>query len=95
MRRLMSAITAVAAAILIAAAATEAAPLNSAANLRTQVSDGLVGGENSLVTQVRSTPPGFSQGRKVGWHGRHHPPGWSHGRKVGWHHTAMPPGLRR
>jgi len=41
------------------------------------------------------TPPGFSHGRKVGWHGLHHPPGWSHGRKVGWHHGSMPPGLRR
>jgi hypothetical protein len=54
-----------------------------------------LGGENSLVTRARLAPRGFSQGRKVGWHGRHHPPGWSHGRKVGWHHAAMPPGLRR
>lgn len=95
MWRLMSASVAIAAATLIAATATEAVPVNAAANARTQVSDGLVGGQNSLVTQVRFTPRGFSHGRKVGWHGRHHPPGWSEGRKVGWHHASMPPGLRR
>jgi hypothetical protein len=71
MWRLMSGVVAVAAATLITATATEAAPINAA---RTQVSDGLVGDQNSLVTQVRFTPPGFSHGRKVGWHGRHHPP---------------------
>jgi hypothetical protein len=65
MWRLMIGVVAVAAATLITATATEAAPINAA---RTQVSDGLVGGQNSLVTQVRFTPPGFSHGRKVGWH---------------------------
>ena len=95
MWRLMSGVVAVAAATLITVTATEAAPVNAAANVRTQVSDGLVGDQNSLVTQVRFTPPGFSHGRKVGWHSRHHPPGWSQGRKVGWHHGSMPPGLRR
>jgi hypothetical protein len=92
MWRLMSGVVAVAAATLIMATPTEAAPISAA---RTQVSDGLVGDQNSLVTQVRFTPPGFTHGRKVGWHGRHHPPGWSQGRKVGWHHASMPPGLRR
>ncbi len=95
MWRLMSAIIAVVAATLITATATEAAPVNGAASVRTQVNEGLVGGENSLVSQARLAPHGFSHGRKVGWHGRHHPPGWGHGRKVGWHHAAMPPGLRR
>jgi len=94
MWRLTSAIVAIAAAALIAATATEAAPVSAAANVRTQLNDGRVGGQGSLVTQAR-TPHGFSQGRKVGWHGRHHPPGWSQGRKVGWHRASMPPGLRR
>jgi hypothetical protein len=93
MWRLASAFVAVATTALIAATATEAAPLSAAANVRTQAND--VGGENSLVTQVRLTPRGFSHGRKVGWHGRHHPPGWGEGRKVGWHHASVPPGLRR
>jgi hypothetical protein len=95
MWRLVSATTAVAAATLTTATATEAAPVNAAASLRAQVNEGLFSSENSLVTQARLTLPGFSHGRKVGWHGRHHPPGWSHGHKVGWHHASMPPGLRR
>src|SRR5215467_8477733 len=95
MWRLMTAIVAVAAATLIAGTTTQAVPVIAAGNVRTQVNDGLVGGQNSLVAQVRLTPRGFSHGRKIGWHGRHHPPGWSAGRKVGWHHASMPPGLRR
>jgi hypothetical protein len=51
----MSASVAVAAASLIAATATEAVAVNAAANART----GLVGAQNSLVTQVRFTPRGF------------------------------------
>jgi len=63
MWRLMSGVVAVAAATLITATATEAAPINAA---RTQVSDGLVGDQNSLVTQVRFTPPGFSMAARLG-----------------------------
>lgn len=40
-------------------------------------------------------PPGFSKGKKVGWHGSHRPPGWSHGKKEGWDGKSEPPGLRR
>jgi len=49
----------------------------------------------SVSTRIAFVPRGFSEGRKVGFRGRHVPPGWSHGRKVGWHHGLMPPGLRR
>jgi len=95
MWRLASAIVALAAAALIAATAAEAIPVNAAANARIQGNADLAGGQNHLATRIRSTTPGFSHGRKVGWRGRHHPPGWSEGRKVGWHHASMPPGLRR
>ena len=37
-------------------------------------------------------PPGFSQGRKLGWASAGRPPGWSHGRKTGWHGAHVPPG---
>jgi hypothetical protein len=95
MWRLTSAIVAAAAAVLIATTGAEAAPVSPMANVRSEANDGLVGSQNSLVMQARLTPHGFSQGRKIGWHGRHHPPGWSQGRKAGWHHASKPPGLRR
>ena len=40
------------------------------------------------------TPPGFSQGRKLGWASANHPPGWSKGKKKGWNGGSVPPGLR-
>lgn len=40
-------------------------------------------------------PPGFAQGRKLGWASAGRPPGWSHGRKTGWHGAQVPPGFSR
>jgi hypothetical protein len=40
-------------------------------------------------------PPGFAQGRKLGWASATHPPGWTHGHKRGWHGRNMPPGLTK
>src|SRR5262249_24946999 len=67
MSRLASAIVALAAAALTAATAAEAMPVNAAANARIQANADLAGGQNNLATQVSSTTPGFSHGRKVGW----------------------------
>src|SRR5260370_27431499 len=94
MWRLMSAIIAVVAATLITATATEAAPVNGAASVRTQVNEGLVGGENTLVPPAPLAPPGFRHPRQVRWHGRPPPPGWGRPRKVGLHPPAMPPTFR-
>ena len=66
MSRLASAIVALAAAALTAATAAETMPVNAAANARIQANADLAGGQNNLATQVRSTTPGFSHGRKVG-----------------------------
>ena len=38
-------------------------------------------------------PPGWSNGKKVGWNGGDTPPGWSKGKKTGWRGEKMPPGL--
>ncbi len=38
-------------------------------------------------------PPGFRQGRKVGWVNGH-PRGWNKGRKTGWKGGNVPPGLQ-
>lgn len=37
-------------------------------------------------------PPGWSHGKKTGWHGAETPPGWSKGEKTGWNGENMPPG---
>ena len=51
MWRLMSEVVAVAAATVITATATKAAPVSAAANVRTQVSDGLVGDTTHICEQ--------------------------------------------
>src|SRR3974390_3909426 len=45
--------------------------------------DGGFRGEGQHAWSV-SHPHGFSQGQKVGWHGKLVPPGWFKGRKTGW-----------
>jgi hypothetical protein len=43
-----------------------------------------------------SNPPGFSRGKKVGWHGAGVPPGWAKAQKKakGWRGGSVPPGLQ-
>jgi hypothetical protein len=42
-----------------------------------------------------NTPPGFGQGRKVGWDNGSYPPGFNKGKKKGWKGRRVPPGWMR
>jgi hypothetical protein len=66
----------------------------------TQSGTGLMKSDIATVTVIAeeeelegSVPPGWSHGRKAGWHGSTTPPGWSKGNKTGWNGKDSPPGL--
>jgi hypothetical protein len=79
--------------VVIAAAFSLSLAFSNPAHARGGPGGG-VGAAHGAAFGPSASPHGFTQGRKVGWHGATTPPGWRKGTKLGWQGHSVPPGWR-